>query len=391
MAAPHDKAALQHSTASPHAFFDPLELEFFNASNSSGATVEPSGTEVFVGSVIATIVSCSLSIIGALTIIFTFIFFKEIRTTSRGLLVFLSIADLITAASLLYGIIGNFQENCLACQIQSAFVCFGQTSSFFWTTSVTVYLYLTIVKADITLAGKLQRYFHAFSWGLPLAIVIIAGSLDGLGYDSSNTSVRWCWVYLENPHYVFWMLFTCKFWEFVAYIIIPLLCILMKVHIYKQRRRRRPSTLMIQTDTMEALVRINRKLLFIPTVFILLRIWGTLRFILYLADSPVVSDPTLVTLHGIGNSFQGGANCILYCLLTTKIQQKLKESFLYLFKCVPCRNTSADPNDSPWDRNKSKCSPCSPCCLRKKTFVHVKSLDYYDKLGAGESTKLLDH
>lgn len=39
------------------------------------------------------------------------------------------------------------------------------------------------------------------------------------------------------------------------------------------------------------------KLTLIPIIFIVLRIWSTVRFILLLADSSVRQNPALVTLH----------------------------------------------------------------------------------------------
>lgn len=41
----------------------------------------------------------------------------------------------------------------------------------------------------------------------------------------------------------------------------------------------------------------DMKLTFIPIIFIFLRIWSTVRFLLLLADSPVRQNPVLVTLH----------------------------------------------------------------------------------------------
>lgn len=39
------------------------------------------------------------------------------------------------------------------------------------------------------------------------------------------------------------------------------------------------------------------KLTLIPIIFVFLRIWSTVRFILLLADSPVRQNPALVMLH----------------------------------------------------------------------------------------------
>lgn len=41
----------------------------------------------------------------------------------------------------------------------------------------------------------------------------------------------------------------------------------------------------------------DRKLTLIPIIFIFLRIWSTVRFILMLVDSPARQNPVLVTLH----------------------------------------------------------------------------------------------
>ena len=68
-----------------------------------------------------TLLSCSLSIIGASTIILSYVAWKEIRSPARRLLVFLSIADLLYATSNAVGlsvsvINGNLTET-LFCEV----------------------------------------------------------------------------------------------------------------------------------------------------------------------------------------------------------------------------------------------------------------------------------
>lgn len=41
----------------------------------------------------------------------------------------------------------------------------------------------------------------------------------------------------------------------------------------------------------------DRKLTLIPIIFIILRVWSTIRFLLLLTDSPAGHNPVLVTLH----------------------------------------------------------------------------------------------
>lgn len=75
------------------------------------------------------------------------------------------------------------------------------------------------------------------SWGIPLAITIAAVSLNKIGYDASEVSVGWCWVRINIQDRVLWMLLTGKIWEFLAYLTLPFLYILIKRHIHIAVRR----------------------------------------------------------------------------------------------------------------------------------------------------------
>lgn len=70
-----------------------------------------------------------------------------------------------------------------------------------------------------------------FSWGVPLAITVAAVSLKKIGYDASDVSVGWCWINLEAEDRVLWMLLTGKLWEMLAYVLLPLLYLLVRKHI----------------------------------------------------------------------------------------------------------------------------------------------------------------
>lgn len=50
----------------------------------------------------------------------------------------------------------------------------------------------------------------------------------------------------------------------------------------------------------------DKKLVLIPVIFIVLRIWSTIRFILTLCNSPAVQNPVLVVLHvSVGQEMRG--------------------------------------------------------------------------------------
>lgn len=60
-----------------------------------------------------------------------------------------------------------------------------------------------------------------------------AVSLKKIGYDASDVSVGWCWINLEAEDRVLWMLLTGKLWEMLAYVLLPLLYLLVRKHINK--------------------------------------------------------------------------------------------------------------------------------------------------------------
>ncbi|RXM99692.1 putative G-protein coupled receptor 157 [Acipenser ruthenus] len=92
----------------------------------------------------------------------------------------------------------------------------------------------------------------------------------------------------------------------------------------------------------------DTKLTLIPVIFIVLRIWSTIRFVLTLAESPAVQNPMLVILHGVGNTFQGGANCIMFVLCTQVVRSRLASALCcsrYEAGCTCCRGS--DSNQQP--------------------------------------------
>ncbi|XP_072552764.1 G-protein coupled receptor 157 isoform X1 [Salminus brasiliensis] len=282
-------------------------------------------TEVYVYEQVVILLSCVLSFLGSLLIICTYATWGDLRTTPRKLLVFLSVADLLSALSYFYGVLRVFTSNTKDCIAQGAISTFANTSSFFWTVAIAIYLYIFIVKSSQRLADSLVLYFHLISWGVPLAITVAALALQKIGYDASEVSVGWCWVSIQQDDHVLWMLLTGKIWEFLAYVMLPILYILIKSHIHKAHAalsEYRP--ILATSPTSQSLSSMaDRKLTLIPIIFIALRMWSTVRFLLMLTGSPARQNPVLVMLHGIGNTFQGAANCIMFVLCTRPVRARL--------------------------------------------------------------------
>ncbi|XP_034445647.1 G-protein coupled receptor 157 [Hippoglossus hippoglossus] len=282
-------------------------------------------TVVYFSEQVVVLCSCALSFLGSSLIILTYVLWADLRTTPRRLLVFLSVADWLSAVSYAFGVWSVFRSDSPECVVQGAVSTFANTSSFFWTVAIAVYLYVFIVRSSQRVADSLVLIFHLVSWGVPLIITVAAVSLNKIGYDASEVSVGWCWVSIHAPDRVLWMLLTGKIWEFLAYLTLPVLYILIKRHIhiahtalseYRPILATRPPSHSFSSMA-------DTKLTLIPVIFIVLRIWSTVRFILLLADSPARQSPVLVTLHGIGNTSQGAANCIMFVLFTRPIRTRL--------------------------------------------------------------------
>ncbi|XP_057551536.1 G-protein coupled receptor 157 [Hippopotamus amphibius kiboko] len=272
------------------------------------------------------LLSCALSALGSVLLVATHALWPDLRTRARRLLLFLSLADLLSAASYFYGVLQDFQDTSWDCVLQGALSTFANTSSFFWTVAIALYLYLSIVRtARGPGVGRLLWVFHIVSWGVPLVITATAVALNKIGYDASDVSVGWCWIALEADDRLLWLLLTGKLWELLAYITLPVLYLLIRKHINRAHEalsEYRP--IMSQAHQLQHHPSVaDKKLILIPLIFICLRVWSTVRFFLTVCGSPAVRTPVLVVLHGIGNSFQGGANCIMFVLCTRAVRTRL--------------------------------------------------------------------
>ncbi|XP_006873156.1 PREDICTED: probable G-protein coupled receptor 157 [Chrysochloris asiatica] len=290
------------------------------------------------------LLSCVLSALGSGLLVATHALWPDLRSRARRLLLFLSLADLLSAASYFYGVLQDFSGPSWDCVLQGALSTFANTSSFFWTVAIALYLYLSIVRAaHCRGSGRLLWAFHIISWGVPLVITVVAVLLKKIGYDASDVSVGWCWIDLEAEDRALWMLLTGKLWEILAYITLPVIYILIRKHINRAHEalsEYRP-ILSDAHQRQHGMSVADKKLILIPLIFICLRVWSTVRFILTLCGSPAMHMPVLVVLHGIGNTFQGGANCIMFVFCTQTVRTRL------LSVCCCCCFSSQPPPESP--------------------------------------------
>lgn len=174
-----------------------------------------------------------LSMLGTTIIIITYAKWVTIQTSSRRILLYISVSDFFLA---LGNFVGIFVKNEAVCLVQSVVVTFSALSSFFWTVFMAVYLYYGCSRNRIISREALFRIFYTIGWGLPFVITAVAAGTAKLGYDADIVTSGWCWISVDLSwdEMIVWMLVTGKFWEILSYFIITVLYILIKKAVRRQ-------------------------------------------------------------------------------------------------------------------------------------------------------------
>nr|XP_060615044.1 G-protein coupled receptor 157 [Anolis sagrei ordinatus] len=371
-------------------------------------------TQLFPFERIVVLLSCALSFLGSGLLVGTHALWPELRTRPRQLLLYLSLADLLSAASYFYGVLMDFGSSSWDCVAQGALSTFANTSSFFWTMAVALYLYLTIVQGSAS-SSALLCFFHVvrfvpssflflppkiewfctpnssrlpFYEGREGELSFLGASKEMGGFSEESRALPW------HPNLEACTCPTCVdplnvlVGDFCGMLFLGLIpqilgfhsiepwkgcqaaldrsCPLSSLHLLLViicHKASSPSLskhaalseyrpiLSRATDTQPRTSVADKKLVLIPVIFIFLRIWSTIRFVLTLCGSPAVQNPLLVVLHGIGNTFQGGANCIMFVFCTRVVRNKLLSSW-----CCWWREAMEDSLPSPESRALSRTS-----------------------------------
>lgn len=176
-----------------------------------------------------------LSMLGTIFIIVTYAKWVTIQTSSRRILLYISVSDFFLA---LGNFVGIFIKCEIVCLVQSIVVTFSSLSSFFWTVFMAVYLYYGCSRKKVISRQALFCVFYILGWGVPFVITALAAVMAKLGYNADIVTSGWCWVSVEMSwnEMIIWMLVTGKFWEILAYFIITVLYILIKKAVRRQVR-----------------------------------------------------------------------------------------------------------------------------------------------------------
>ncbi|XP_052287032.1 uncharacterized protein LOC127882435 [Dreissena polymorpha] len=156
--------------------------------NSTAAVDQVEESNVLVTSV----VSCILSIIGAVIILLTYYCMESIRNTTRKLVTVLSVADFITSAGFLsatvaqqYTSVNKPFFDTIYCELQSAVTTYSSMVSFFLTVAIAGYLFFAITRNAVVGKG-FYLASNIVSWIFPGIIIGVALQYKMLGRATSD-------------------------------------------------------------------------------------------------------------------------------------------------------------------------------------------------------------
>uniref|UniRef100_A0A1X7TB06 G-protein coupled receptors family 2 profile 2 domain-containing protein n=1 Tax=Amphimedon queenslandica TaxID=400682 RepID=A0A1X7TB06_AMPQE len=278
-----------------------------------------------------TLTSSSLSVIGSLLIIVSFLALKDARSSNvRKLIFLLAVADLFTAASFIAAVVRRYtfmsghdvdqnvsrsstmredSSYLTFCKAQAAFTAYFQCVALFLTAFLAVYFFIILVRNNHRLARKLMLPFCLMSWGVPIIICGYVFANDKFGIGDSRSSVGWCFIdnifiLSSSPTsyknkvimYFLWELLAQKLWEICK-------CRKkIKTDLKKQEVVPKETDSLVDSDdegqwtshkllnaksstraqgmkkVEKAISKTDWRLALVPLIFLLFRFWGNLRY-----------------------------------------------------------------------------------------------------------------
>lgn len=368
------------------------QFDVYNINGNDSASSPNCATKcITMANVCFTILSSVGSVVGSLLIIGTFLKWQDLRTVARMILVFLAVSDLLTGLGYIFGAAvyidyyyvktgycprndslllhvnqsdprddPTYKKLCMA---QSFLTTLMPMASFLWTANLAIYLFFSIVWQRIKHAKILMAVFHITAWGIPLVTCIAVASEKYFGASGSRSSGGWCWIkYNETEKTQFYVVefMAGKVWEIGVCALAIFVCVATKIIILRRVRKTKKvtvdteySSISIDRQMQAAYYKVDQKLVWIPIVFLFLRMWGNIRFIISLfpnSCNKALYNPFLVYMQSIGDPGQGWSNALLFVVFNQKILYRL---FPWLPSCWEgCVGALA-----------SRCCKCSCDCV----------------------------
>jgi hypothetical protein len=244
-------------------------------------------------------VAATLSFLGSLGIVATYLLLPRVQRFSYRIVAWLSMSDLFSslayfvhAPTPFVTLVPPYDAGCIAGAVMSQIF---DLATFIWTVAVSLTVYMVLVRqSSATELRTAEIVFHAVGWGVPVLFASIAGGVGA--YGDSGT---WCWI-------------TSQFQalRLVLFYIPLILCIIAVGVIAYLMHRGVPGSDSIKASQKPLVLR--RVNLFFGLFFVL-RIFSIINRFQQLA-APPGSPPVFVLslLHAIFSPIQGFANSLVY-------------------------------------------------------------------------------
>lgn len=184
-------------------------------------------------------VTCVLSMIGALIVIFSYIVIREIRSKAREILINLSVMDFVTAGANFVGIMLHFNHKAWTrgsiefnlCLAQASFGMYSTLASVLWTICMAVYVFLRIMFVNFKVARRSVYAIYLICYGIPLIMTLWFALTGKLGLDRYGGS-GWCSLILFDgkAFHPLNVVFGNDMWIYLTIILVPL--IFISLHFY---------------------------------------------------------------------------------------------------------------------------------------------------------------
>ncbi|RDL31337.1 uncharacterized protein BP5553_09546 [Venustampulla echinocandica] len=140
--------------------------------------------------------TASVSVIGTLILITTFIFIKDFRTLSNTLIFYASFANLFANVAALIGDSALYRLDGALCQFQSFLLEMFMQSDPMWSCAMAVNVYLVFFRRfDAPRLKKLYWYYGVICYGLPfIPAIFCLFYKTGQKGKMYGDATLWCWI-----------------------------------------------------------------------------------------------------------------------------------------------------------------------------------------------------
>ncbi|XP_067930306.1 G-protein coupled receptor 157-like isoform X1 [Watersipora subatra] len=303
-------------------------------------TETESGCIIQLTYIILTAFMSVLSVIGPIIYMCCYCTMPRLFNNLRKLLLCLFICDMMVAIGNLLGILWLIIykpiETDSICVAQAVISTGFSLAGVLWIFWIAVNILLAVIYNSQVLTERFNWLLHLTSWFIPVTIVVLGLINHRFGYNPCLDMIWWCWITPlpnDKPGLVFfWQLISVKGWEIIAYICVLTIYCIVKCWLYRlniahreeaeANHQREDNNRSIQE--FRNYYNAQKKLLYIPLVFILGSIWGTLRFLLDFEKSTERIGDYIAILQGVGDSSQGFLNFMVIVIATPQLRDAFR-------------------------------------------------------------------